>query len=128
MRWREGLPDRATRPPGRPTTPARPTGLVRSPTVRPPEPGAPLCRGPGEIAPRGGPGHRLPLVALMPQWRQDYPNYRPPTRATAISEMGHNRPWTRVETVCVPLRQPANLSMLKLNGPTRTARTERHRQ
>jgi para-nitrobenzyl esterase len=21
-----------------------------------------------------GPGHRLPLVALMPQWRQDYPN------------------------------------------------------
>jgi hypothetical protein len=31
-------------------------------------------------------------VALMPQWRQDYPNNRPPTRATAISAMGQNRP------------------------------------
>jgi hypothetical protein len=31
-----------------------------------------------------GPGHRLPLVAR----RQDHPNNRPPTRATAISEMG----------------------------------------
>jgi hypothetical protein len=28
----------------------------------------------------------------MPQWRQDYPDNRPPTRATAISEMGQNRP------------------------------------
>jgi hypothetical protein len=28
-------------------------------------------------------------VALMLQWRQDRPNNRPPTRATAISEMGH---------------------------------------
>ena len=27
-------------------------------------------------------------VALMPQWRQDHPNKRPPTWATAISEMG----------------------------------------
>jgi hypothetical protein len=75
-----------------PTTPALPTGLVRSPTVRPPKPGAPLCRGPGEIAPRGGPGHRLALVALMPQWRQDYPNNRPPTWATVISAVGQNRP------------------------------------
>jgi hypothetical protein len=31
----------------------------------------------------------LPLVALMPGWRQNYPNNRLPTRATAISEMGH---------------------------------------
>ena len=46
----------------------------------------------GEIAPRGGPGHRLPLVALMPQWRQSYPNKRPPTWATAISDMGQNPP------------------------------------
>jgi hypothetical protein len=23
------------------------------------------------------------------KWRQNYPNNRPPTRATAISEMGH---------------------------------------
>jgi hypothetical protein len=30
-------------------------------------------------------------VALMPQWRQDYPNNRPPTPANAISEMGHFR-------------------------------------
>jgi hypothetical protein len=49
-----------------PTTPACPTGLERSPSVRPPEHGS-LCRGPGVIALRGGPGHRLPLVALMPQ-------------------------------------------------------------
>jgi hypothetical protein len=38
------------------------------------------------------PGRRLPLVALVLQWRQDYPNNRPPTRATAISEMGHEPP------------------------------------
>jgi hypothetical protein len=38
-----------------------------------------------------GPGHRLPLVALVPHWRQNYPNNPPPTRATAISEMGHFR-------------------------------------
>jgi hypothetical protein len=31
-------------------------------------------------------------VALVLQWRQDCPNNRPPTRATAISAMGHNRP------------------------------------
>jgi hypothetical protein len=37
-------------------------------------------------------GHRLPLLALIPQWRQDSPNNRPPTRATAISAMGHNPP------------------------------------
>jgi hypothetical protein len=30
------------------------------------------------------------LGALMPQWRQDHPNNRPPTRATAISEMGQS--------------------------------------
>jgi len=41
---------------------------------------------------RSSPGRRLPLVALMPQWRQDHPNKRPPTWATAISEMGHFRP------------------------------------
>jgi hypothetical protein len=34
---------------------------------------------------RGNPTRRLPLVALTPQWRQDYLNNRPPTRATAIS-------------------------------------------
>jgi len=32
------------------------------------------------------------LVALVPQWRQDYPSNRPPTRATAISAMGHKQP------------------------------------
>jgi hypothetical protein len=37
--------------------------------------------------------HRL-LVALAPQWRQNYPNNRRPTRATAISEMGQNEPPT----------------------------------
>jgi hypothetical protein len=36
-------------------------------------------------------GHRLPLVALMPQWRQDYPHDRPPTWATAISAVGQVR-------------------------------------
>jgi hypothetical protein len=47
-------------------------------------------------APGGPPGdlpfHNCPRagipVALMPQWRQKHPNNRPPTRATAISEMG----------------------------------------
>jgi autotransporter passenger strand-loop-strand repeat protein len=71
----------------RPTTAALPTGLARSPSVRPPEPLPP----PGAIAPRGGPGQRLPLVALVPQWRQGYPNKRPPTRATANSAMGQVR-------------------------------------
>jgi hypothetical protein len=33
-----------------------------------------------------------PLVALAPQWRQNYPNNRPPTPANAISEMGHFLP------------------------------------
>jgi hypothetical protein len=48
--------------------------------VRPPEPG---------VLP---PGHRLPHVALVLQWRQDHPNKLPPTWATAISEMGQNLP------------------------------------
>jgi hypothetical protein len=43
-------------------------------------------------APRGRSRYSLPLVAPVPQWRQDYPNYQPPTRATAISEMGQNPP------------------------------------
>jgi hypothetical protein len=51
----------------------------------------PLLRSWGNC-PRGSPGHRLPLVALVPQWRQDYPNNLPPTWATAISEMGHKPP------------------------------------
>src|SRR5271168_5177433 len=42
--------------------------------------------GPGVL----GTGCRL--VALMPQWRQDCPNNRSPTRATAISEMGQEPP------------------------------------
>jgi len=33
-------------------------------------------------------GISLPHVALVLQWRQDHPKNRPPTRATAISEMG----------------------------------------
>jgi hypothetical protein len=56
-----------------------PDGLMRSPPVRPPEPAA-LCA--VLIAPRGCPGHRLPLVALMAQWwRQDYATKRPPPSA-----------------------------------------------
>jgi hypothetical protein len=42
-----------------------------------------------------GPGAFLgiaPSVALMPRWRQDYLNNRPPTRAAAISEMGQEQP------------------------------------
>jgi hypothetical protein len=34
--------------------------------------------------PRGSPRHRLPLVALMPQWRQDHPNKRPSTHSTML--------------------------------------------
>jgi hypothetical protein len=63
-------------------SPSRP--LVRSSSVR--------HRPPSGVAPAGDPGHSLPLVALELQWRQDYPNKRPPTRATAISEMGQLRP------------------------------------
>jgi hypothetical protein len=44
------------------------------------------------IAPRGSPGHSLPLAALVLPWRQNYPNNRPPTRARAISAMGQNLP------------------------------------
>jgi hypothetical protein len=29
---------------------------------------------------------------MVPQWRQDYLNNRPPTQATGISEMGHKQP------------------------------------
>jgi hypothetical protein len=32
----------------------------------------------------------VPSVAPMPQWRQNYPNNRPPTPANAISEMGRD--------------------------------------
>jgi hypothetical protein len=48
-----------------------------------------LCRGPGVIAPRGSPRHRLPLVALMPQWRQNYPNNRTQRPKAMTAEMGH---------------------------------------
>jgi hypothetical protein len=34
-------------------------------------------------------GAWVALVALMPQWRQDDPDNRPPTRAIVISAMGH---------------------------------------
>jgi hypothetical protein len=43
----------------------------------------------GSLLPCADPGRMLPLVALVLQWRQDYPNNRPPTWATAISAMGH---------------------------------------
>jgi Inorganic pyrophosphatase len=36
----------------------------------------------------------------MPQWRQDHPNNRLPTRATDISAMGHNRPLTPYRCAC----------------------------
>jgi hypothetical protein len=74
-----------------PTTGPPATGLARSPSVRPPERLGPSCCGPVFIAPGGSPGHRLPLVALVLQWRQDHPNNRPPTRATANSAMGQVR-------------------------------------
>jgi hypothetical protein len=52
-----------------------------------------LCpRSWSNCSPAAYPGHRLPFVALVPQWRQDYLNNRPPTRATAISAMGHKLP------------------------------------
>jgi hypothetical protein len=42
---------------------------------------------------QGSPGYRLPLVALVRQWRQDYPDDRPPTWATtAISAVGQVLP------------------------------------
>ena len=53
------------------------------------------CRRPGTMIgtrPLAGahsgrfPGHRLMLVTRGPQWRQDFPNNRPPTRAIAISQ------------------------------------------
>jgi hypothetical protein len=90
-------------------------GLVRSPSVQQPiesplrgppkaqtNPGA-LHRSPGGFwrslrdlpfynCPRAGnPGRSLPLVALVLRWRQDCPNNRPPTRATATAANGLNR-------------------------------------
>jgi hypothetical protein len=38
--------------------------------------------------PAGYSGRRLPLVALVPQWRQDYPNKLPPKLAAVASEKG----------------------------------------
>jgi hypothetical protein len=95
--WRQAAA--ATRAPGsRPTPPRRPSPSRWADHPGPPDgaaepvgaatgaPGAPLLRS-WVIAPRGGPGHRLPLVALMPQWRQDYPDGRqvgrPPSRQSA---------------------------------------------
>jgi hypothetical protein len=52
--------------------------------VQPPETGAISPAVLGHCSPR----QSGPLVALMPQWRQEYLNNRPPTRATAMSEMG----------------------------------------
>ena len=43
-------------------------------------------------------GRGLPLVALVLQWRQDYPNNRPPTRATAIWAMGQQQPFAAVHS------------------------------
>jgi hypothetical protein len=47
------------------------------------------------------PGHRLPLVALVPHRRQNYPNTPPPTRATAISEVRQDLPPAPQQTVGV---------------------------
>jgi hypothetical protein len=58
--------------------PALPTGL-RSPPRR-------GHRTLGASAAVLDPGHRLPVVALVPHRRQNDPNNPPPTRATAISE------------------------------------------
>jgi hypothetical protein len=81
-----------------PTAPAlprgKPQGLVRSPSVwRSIESlggkrGHPKANESWGSLPRswGVSGDR-PSVALMPRWRQDYLNNRPPTRAAAISEM-----------------------------------------
>src|SRR5580693_9848674 len=52
---------------------------------------APATRSSRGVSLQGGggdPRHSLPLVALMPQWRQDHPNNRPPTWATVISTVG----------------------------------------
>jgi hypothetical protein len=71
-----------------PTAPALPTGSCGARRRGRRSLGA-LCRGPGVIAPRGGPGRRLPHVALVLQWRQDYSNNRPPRRAAVGSDSGH---------------------------------------
>jgi hypothetical protein len=79
-------PTTARRHPGsRPTGP--PDGPRAEPVAAATGAWGPLPRSWGNC-PRGSPGHRLPLVALMPRWRQEYPNNRPPTRATAISAVG----------------------------------------
>jgi hypothetical protein len=59
-----------------------------------------------------GPGHRLPLVALVPHWRQNYPNNPPPTRATAISEMGHERPLGLQKTEAIIATNPNVFSLI----------------
>jgi hypothetical protein len=79
--------------------------------------------------------HKLPLVAPMPQWRQDYPDDRPPTWATAISAVGQNptnapqqtAPWFEVR---LPIKRQG-ITDETLMGPCRagqaTARAERTR-
>jgi hypothetical protein len=91
-------PGRSWGPSGGDDAGADPTMAPAAVSLAPTSPwascGARRCghRSLGPLPRSWGPGHRLPLVALMPQWRQNYPNNRPPTRATAISAMGHNRP------------------------------------
>jgi hypothetical protein len=72
-----------------PTTPVLPTGLVRARQC-----GNRSALGPSSavlvIAPRGGPGHRLPLVALMLQWRQHRPCVaRGFRRSVEVGHLGH---------------------------------------
>ena len=45
------------------------------------------------------------IMALAPQWRQDRPNNRPPTRATAISGVGQNPPPALQKMIAKPSPQ-----------------------
>jgi hypothetical protein len=54
-----------------------------------------LCRGLGWLPPPYSPGHRLPLVALVPQWRQTYLDNRPTAPEAVAPEMGQRTKWLR---------------------------------
>jgi hypothetical protein len=79
--------DDAATPPQRPPPKPTPPGLVRGPSARPPEPLAVL----GSLLPAAAVSWAW-VAACCPGATVAAGLHRPPTRATAISEMGHERP------------------------------------
>ena len=97
-----------------------PSPPVRLPPVEPPPTQSQTTPGLSAAIPVAflDPGRRLPLVALVLQWRQDYPNNRPPTWATVISAVGHNLP-------PAPFQEHPSIGVVFLRAASGTCRSLR---